>query len=517
MRARFFCSALAILALIGCGGSSSGTGDPQDKNTLVVLAGSEVQDLEPVLKDVEKHTGVRFVTTYSGTIAGIDRLEGDPHAADVAWFAQDKYLGLVDKQHLLKQSTKIMLSPVILGVKRSKAEQLGWTTAAPSWGDITRAVAAGRFRYAMTNPTTSNSGFSAVISVATAFSGNGDVVDPSTLNRQRLTQFFSGQKLIAGSSGWLADAYVASQASLDGIVNYESVLIDLNRSGRLREPLALIYPKDGVLTADYPMVLINPEKADAYTRVVNYLRTPDVQRTIMTTTYRRPVIAGVPLSKDFPKAVLVETSFPNSAATVDQILLAYLNEHRLAGHSIFVIDTSGSMDGDRLNSVKEAFHILTGSQDTLTGRFARFADREKITIVDFAGSIKETKEFTMHGANDPQTFRAIDQYADSLSAGGNTAIYDALEIALTAAQKDPDSRYDSIVLMTDGENNRGEDASAFEARYPSYKRKVRIFPVIVGEASPEALKAIADLSGGRSFDARSTSLAEIFKEIRGYQ
>ncbi len=508
-------AALLFTACSSAGGGSAA--NPNDPNTLVILAGSEVKDLEPMFPDIEKNTGVHLAVDYSGTLAGIDKLETTPNAADVAWFSQDKYFALTDDHHLIKRSTKIMLSPVILGVKASKARDLGWNGHNVSWAGIQQAVSAGRLRYAMTNPATSNSGFAAVVSVATAFSGNGDVVNTSNVNQQRLTGFFSGQKLIAGSSGWLADAYVSSQDSIDGIVNYESVLLGLNHSGRLREPLTLIYPKDGILTADYPMVLINTAKSAAYDKVVAYLRSPQAQRAIMEQTYRRPVIASVPLSNDFPHGVLVDTSFPNSRATVDEILLAYLNKHRIPAHAYFVIDTSGSMEGERLNAVKSAFHILTGSQNTLTARFARFDDREEVTVISFGADVKDQRDFTMHSRNDPKTFAAIGNYADSLTAGGGTAIYDALEAALNEAQRDPQTRYDSIVLMTDGENNRGDTAGDFRTKYAEYSRKVRIFPILVGEASPKELSDIADLSGGRSFDARSTPLEEIFKEIRGYQ
>ncbi len=509
--------AVALFAACSSGAGTGGTVNPNDTNTLVVLAGSEVKDLEPMFPDVEKTTGVHLAVDYSGTLAGIDKVETMPGTADVVWFSQDKYFTLTDEHHLIKRSSKIMLSPVILGVKASKARELGWDGHNVTWAGIQQAVSSGRLRYAMTNPATSNSGFAAVVSVATAFTGNGDVVNTSNVNQQRLTGFFSGQKLIAGSSGWLADAYVNSQDSIDGIVNYESVLLGLNHSGRLREPLTLIYPKDGILTADYPMVLINTAKSAAYDKVVAYLRSPEAQRAIMRQTYRRPVIASVALSDDFPHGVLVDTSFPNSRATVDEILLAYLNKHRIPGHAYFVIDTSGSMEGPRLNAVKSAFHILTGSQNTLTARFARFDDREQITVISFAADVKDRRDFTMHGQNDPKTFAAIGSYADSLTAGGGTAIYDALETALDQAQRDPQTRYDSIVLMTDGENNRGDDAGDFRSKYAAYPRKVRIFPIVVGEASPKELSDIADLSGGRSFDARSTSLEDIFKEIRGYQ
>jgi Ca-activated chloride channel homolog len=125
--------------------------------------------------------------------------------------------------------------------------------------------------------------------------------------------------------------------------------------------------------------------------------------------------------------------------------------------------------------------------------------------------------------NDSAVFGAVRQLAAGITPGGNTAIYDALEAALAEAvreQANDAGRYDSIVLMTDGENNRGDDYNAFEKKWralPQYARHVRIFPIFIGEASPAELERIATLTGGRAFDARSESLAGIFKEIRGYQ
>ncbi len=38
----------------------------------------------------------------------------------------------------------------------------------------------------------------------------------------------------------------------------------LNSGGQLHEPLDLIYPKEGIVTADYPFMLLNADKRDAY-------------------------------------------------------------------------------------------------------------------------------------------------------------------------------------------------------------------------------------------------------------
>jgi Ca-activated chloride channel family protein len=74
--------------------------------------------------------------------------------------------------------------------------------------------------------------------------------------------------------------------------------------------------------------------------------------------------------------------------------------------------------------------------------------------------------------------------------------------------------------MTDGENRSGPSVGDFVDFYhslPAQARQIRTFAVIFGDASPKELEKIADTTGGQVFDARSASLSQVFKEIRGYQ
>jgi len=48
-------------------------------------------------------------------------------------------------------------------------------------------------------------------------------------------------------------------------------------------------------------------------------------------------------------------------------------------------------------------------------------------------------------------------------------------------------------------------------------KAIPTFPIIFGEASPQQLTDIANLTGGQVFDSRNVSLSSVFKVIRGYQ
>lgn len=522
-RASLFGLIAVVLATAGVVGACSS--NPNEANTLGVLAGSELRDLEPLLPELEKATGVRLTMTYVGTLEGAERIiDGDP--ADAAWFSHGKYLALLPETgSRIVASRETMLSPVVIGVKKSVADGFGWTDNPDvTWKDIQAKAADGSFHFAMTNPASSNSGFTALIGVASALSGSSDAIDTGQIDEEALSAFFRGQTLTAGSSGFLAEAYEREQDQLDGIVNYESVLLSMNASGRLRDELTLIYPKEGIVTADYPFMLLNADKREAYDKAVAWLLQAETQGEIMATTLRRPAIPGVPLDPRIPRATLIELPFPSRLATVDALITTYLDVERRPAAAIFVLDVSGSMEGDRLESLKTAMNALTGTDPSLTGRFSRFRAREQVTIITFSSDVVDEREFTIDDTEpDGPDMTAIRDFTNSLQTVEGTAIYSALqrayELVSEKQQTQPDLLY-SIVLMTDGENNEGIGPEAFDDVYaslPDTARATRVFPVRFGDAGEDALQAIADLTGGRLFDAQQTSLSTIFKQIRGYQ
>ena len=167
--------------------------------------------------------------------------------------------------------------------------------------------------------------------------------------------------------------------------------------------------------------------------------------------------------------------------------------------------------------------VLIGSTE-LTGRFSRFRGREEISIITFSGEVDPAQDFRVANT-DPQgpDMQRIREFVDSLTAGGNTALYSALtkayQEASAAQAQDPD-RYYSIVLMSDGASNMGMDAGQFSDFYrsqPAAARGIRAFPVIFGKADRTTMEGIAAITGGRAFDGTRDPLDAIFKQIRGYQ
>lgn len=516
---------LAGLVLLAACKRPADTPPADNAQTLTVLAGSELKDIEPLLPEVERATGVHVVLTYAGTLDAVERLNGN-EAVDAAWLASNRYAMLMPGVRArILASEKTMLTPVVLGIKQSKAHALGWDQQPDvSWKDIAQAAAAGKFTFGMTSPSSSNSGFSGLLGLAAALSGTGDALKEKDIDGKRLAAFFQAQRLTAGSSGWLADAYLREPGQVDGLINYASTLLSLNARPELAEKLVLIYPRDGIVTADYPIMLVNPAKRAAYDKVTAYLRDKPFQQAMAAATLRRPVNPDVQVAGQ-PAQALVELPFPARLAVVDAILASFDNNLRLPTDSTFVLDKSGSMQGARIADLRTAMLGLSGADASISGRFARFRNREKIYLLPFSSAPEGLEAFEMgtDAASNQAALQRVAQRVRALNADGGTAIYDALRAAYVAAiarrRQDP-ARFYSVVLMTDGKNSAGSNITDFVAWYgalPAGDKGIKLFPIVFGEADQREMQRIAELTGGRSFDSRKSNLQAIFKEVRGYQ
>ncbi|MBL8511662.1 MAG: VWA domain-containing protein [Betaproteobacteria bacterium] len=516
-----FILAAALLILAGCGKQpdlTPATPAPaavsQKPGSFNILAGSELKDVADVVVAFGRTQGVTVKFEYTGTLDAVDRLS-DSHAFDAVWVSHGKYLQLVPAvKSQIKASEKTLYSRVVLGIKPEAAKRLGWQSGKTGWKDILKAIEAGKFRFAMTNPTGSNTGFVALTGLAAELSGKSDALEEKDIPTAALKRFFAGQVMTAGSSGALAEQFAANPQGVDGMVNYESVIRTLAAKGF---PLDVIIPAEGVITADYPLMLLaKSEQGGFYQALLTHLRSPPVQQRLAANTYRTP------LSGSSDSAVYNELPFPGSLPVIDAILRGFLDTYSRPQASYFVLDVSGSMRGPRISSLKQAITTLTQGDASSAGRFATFRAREHIELTAFSSEIFPTQVFdlTADSKTNREVLERIDASVRNLEAKGGTAIYDALMSIYPGAQAAlrREDRAVSIVLITDGENTVGSDFNRFQQFVNEHGApRVPVFGVLYGEASAADMQALAKLTGGRVFDARTTSLARALKDIRSFQ
>jgi len=146
-----------------------------------------------------------------------------------------------------------------------------------------------------------------------------------------------------------------------------------------------------------------------------------------------------------------------------------------------------------------------------------------VSLIGYSDTARRPRVFAIPAGGSRQVLSDIRSAARDLQPGGNTATYSALKSAYRLAAKqtaDRSGALSTIVLMTDGETNRGIKAGQFRAYYRDLPRPVRAVPTFTvkfGSADPKALGSVADLTGGKLIEAKNDHLADAFKEIRGYQ
>jgi len=512
--------AAAVLLLAGCGKSKTDAppSPAADAPVFTVLAGSEVRDIEPALVQAARAAGVSLKLSYAGTLDIVERINAGERF-DAILPANGAYpsLALVAKP-LARE--KLFYSRVVLGVKAAKARELGWQQQPPSWAQIAQAAGSGHLRYAMTNPASSNTGMSALFAVASAVAGKTEDLSADEVDAKVLTAFLKGQKLTAGSSGWLGDAYLKDAAQLDAMVNYEAVLLRLNAKLPDAEQLLLIEPKDGVITADHPLMLLAADRRADYDKLVAAFRAPDFQRQTSAAAFLRPSAPGLPLPAGLSTAPVAELAFPNRLEVIDAVLASYQGSWRRPATSIFVLDVSGSMKGDRLEAMRAALKILAGAEaSTASERYARFQSRERVQLITFSDRVDEPVLVDFAPASLDEARSRVLTYADALKTKGGTGIYAALlraqALVADEQRRDPE-RTVSIVLLSDGENTTGPDLKQFRQQQGT-GGSARVFPILFGEANNAEMDELAKITGGRVFDGRKAALGLVFKEIRGYQ
>ena len=544
---RLFALVLALL-LAACGKKDEPPPPPPPAavaTEFTVLATSDLRDVQPLEEMVLKATGVKLKFRFGGTMESTEAvLTGDAKAA-AAWFANAKYLlASPEGQARVKLQEKIMLSPIAVGVSESDARKYGWDKPdlKLTWKDIAQAAKDGKLRYALSNPATSNQGFMALMGVVAAAGGKTEALNAADVNRGAIADFLKGYKIPGDNSTYLSEQFILQQGTkANAFINYESWLLSLNASGKLREKLRLIYPFEGVSTADYPFMLLDESRRADYLKVAEYLKGEAAQTWLARQTLRRPIKPDVAAKVEdlLPKAGLqIELPFSPDRALADGLIAAYLNEFRTPIASTFVLDTSGSMQGGgRRQQLVQAMNYIAGADASLTGRIAKLTNREKVWLQPFSdtpynrvgfevpGSAATAKGVVEQADSDAKqkVLADVRDFAEGLQMKGGTALYDAvyesLQHMLAERNKNPKYQY-SVVAFTDGENNKGRNLEQFKRAYATLPEDVKAIPVfwvLFGEANEAALKELAQLTGGQVFDARKRSLYSVFKDIRAYQ
>ena len=496
------------------------------KNTFTILASTSTSKLDDELIKYGKENGFNVEIEHYGDLDIVDILNDDSKNYDAVWISNSIWLYMLDNSYLTTNSKSIVIDPVVMAVEKKKAKELGFIDNEIYNKDILNAIKDGKLKYIMASVTQTNTGATTYLNFLNSLAGSPEVLTSDMLKDKKLqddlTDLFKGVERVSGDEDYLTEMYL--KGDYNAMINYESSLIDLNKKlvADGKEPLYLIYPKDGVAINDMPFAYINNDSKDTLKKerfdlLQSYLRSDEMIKKFESLGYRS-WYGGIKEDTDknvFNKDWGIDTTkylkdmkYPSKKVMTEAINL-YIEKFRKPTHVVFCLDISGSMDGDGIKELKDAMNYILdydlSSKDKL-----QFSDKDKITIITFNKDVAKVYS-TRYGNQTNLVIKDI----NSLVAGGATNIYSPSIEALKILSKDSSNDYTkTIILMTDGESNYGD----FKDLSKYYKRNnydIPIYSIMFGQSNEKQLKQIAELTNGKVFDGKK-GLKKAFKEVRSY-
>ena len=495
-------------------------------NVFRIIASTSSAMMDDKLIKYGKKNGIKVEIEHYGDLEIVDILNDNSKAYDAVWISNSIWLYMLDNSSLIADSKSIVINPVVMGIAKSKAKELGFVDKEIYNKDILNAIRSGKLKYVMASVTKTNTGATSYLSFLNSMAGSPEVLTEEMLNNETLKNdlkaFFKGVERVSGDEEYLIEMY--QNGSYDAMINYESSLINLNKelvkSGK--EPLYLIYPTDGVAINDMPFAYINNDASDTknrekFLKLQSYLRSDEVIKTLEEYGYRS-WYGGINEKAD--KKVfnpewgidttkyLKDMKYPSKVVMTKAINL-YIEALRKPTHVVFCLDVSGSMRGGGLEELQDAMNYIldyeTASKDNL-----QFSDKDKITIITFDNKVKRIYD-TKYGNETASIIEDINE----LEAYGGTNIYSpSIEALKILAKDDSDEYTKTVILMTDGMSNAGSFAE-LKSYYTTHHETTPIYSITFGSSSESELRSLATLSNGKIFDGKS-GLKNAFSEVRSY-
>ena len=506
--------------------------------TLRIASGSENREAADAIQHAVDESGVAVEMHYMGSVDIMSELQDGGGDYDAVWPASSIWISLGDTGHIVKDAQSTSTTPVVLGVSRRKAIDLGWaeedgTTRDVSTADIIAAVQSGDLTFSMTSATQSNSGASAYLAFLTAIADTGQPLTADDLANEEVTgqvqALLAGVDRSSGSSDWLKDMVVADPKTHQAMINYESLVIQADKEleEKGEDPLLAIYPSDGIAVSDSPLGYIDRgQGSDSEDAFADFQRAlgDDESKLDLERVGRRCGLGGRLANPDDPEvkkafrsdwgittdaSVIRSVPLPSSDV-INQALDLYQTKLRKPSYTIWVVDYSGSMANSGKEGVVDGLYQALDPTESAKAKIQP-ADGDVNVLVPFSDHV--LGQYRAEGTDTSELLAM----AEGTDADGGTDLYAGLDEALDEARKvEASGDYTvAIVAMTDGESMTNQKDEFF-SRYEESGTDVPIFSIMFGAANPDQLDALAELSDGKVFDGRDDDLAMVFREVKGY-
>jgi len=315
---------------------------------------------------------------------------------------------------------------------------------------------------------------------------------------------------------------------LDFVALEENDLIYINQGKTQYKPperLVALYPKEGTFMHEHPFAIpvnaswVSDAQRKGAQMFTEFVLRKDVQQKVLEAGFR-PANKEVPIACPVCPEFGVDTSQPKTLLPVpDPVVLARVQQSwqlvKKQSDVLLLMDTSGSMnDDDKIGRAKEAAMIFLEDQGT----------SNNIGLIEFNSTAQ-----TVVPLDSLETNRQLLQSSiESLSARGNTALYDGLIAAINELQSQQsqsgqatNSRIQAIVLLSDGKetiaHEKLNEVVQLISNARNSKTPILVIPVAYGsDADISALNAIARASDTKVQSGDAQNIKGLLETISQY-
>ncbi len=434
------------------------------------------------------------------------------------------------------EAPSIVLSPVVIALWEPMARALGWPDKPIGWAEVAEFAASGAgwsryehpewgvFKFGHTHPRYSNSGALALI--AATYAGAGKARDLKAADVDRAADFVrrvQGRVVHYGrSTGFFAEKmFTRGPSYLSAAVLYENLVAESALDPRYASkpfPVVAVYPREGTFWSDHPYAILDlpsvtPEMREGAEAFRRYLLSAERQQAAMSRFGFRPADPSIALGAPIDAAHGLDPGqprnvLPNPPVEVTRRILEGFESVKRPVSITFVIDTSGSMEGEPLRLAKEGARLFLESLPD--------ADAARVMLFSNAPHwVSERPEPLSRSRA-----RLIGAIESSFAQGG-TALYDSLLQSFKPAPGEPGTAR-VVVVLTDGEDTdskvklpellgmlqRPEGEGAPEGERP------RLFTIGYGaKADTAALQKLAEAGGGAYFSGTPKDIRAVYAEL----
>jgi Ca-activated chloride channel family protein len=385
----------------------------------------------------------------------------------------------------LANSRSIARTWVGIATFREMAECLGWPQKEIGYSDILalRADPEGWSKYpcakaewgrqpliAYTDPTTSTTGRSVLFTLYSIAAGKpaeqlteadvsrAAVVDYVKQFQRSVDHYMVGTlpmntKIYNGPR--FGHFFFVPEDNLVGLYQGDEPVIIGHETRRapIQWDIVMMYPREGSTANQYSAGLVrapwvSPEQSEAAEMWVDFLHEDGQQRQLMAQGFRP--VTSLPVSEPISPRFGLDPAKPTAIVNPDRIdpaaaelILKSWDDVKKPGIATFVLDTSGSMSGNKLEQARQGMiRAIDGmTPNTHVGL---------LTFSNVVGSRVDPAALVNNRYSIAETVQKA-------RAGGETALYDAIIAAVHLADDapgDPDATR-GVVVLTDGKANRG--------------------------------------------------------------